>query len=85
MMYGVDIKYTLLMTFCVICFCSNFNSVHYFIAYSILNDEVILKVRNILCVITQAAAKYKIPLGRTKRRLSKTKLIYLYEWHLIIL
>ena len=46
----------------------NSNSVVYFIACSILNDEVILKIRINLCVITQAAAKYKIALGRTKRR-----------------
>ena len=50
-----------------------------------MNDEVILNVRMNLCAITQAAAQYKIALGRTKRRLSKKKLIYLYEWHLIIL
>ena len=65
-------------------FYSNSNIKVYFIAYPILNDEVILNVRINLCAITQAAAKYKIALGRTKRRLSKTKLIYLYEWHLII-
>ena len=49
-------------------FWSNFNFVVHFIAYSILNDEVILNVRINLCAITQAAAKYKIALGRTKRR-----------------